>query len=200
MISSNILKTILFRNKNLTIIKSNIKTLKKLTTQLNILKPASLSKITKTKRFRDTNFKFNKSRPKLTKIFTNENLINYIVNINFSPTNTLINITDTNGDTQKSFSAGYVKLTKKQKRVQPLAITKIINFLLMKSWFLKHKPVALHFTNVHSYFYKLTQQWLKNRILIQSVQLFNFFPHNGCRPKKLRRLKHRTKRLILSKP
>ena len=32
----------------------------------------------------------------------------------------------------------------------------------------------------------------------QSVQTFDFLPHNGCRPKKLRRFKRRTKRLVLN--
>ena len=125
------------------------------------------------------------------------NLLNYIINVNFSLTNTLINITDPNGNTKKSFSAGYVNLTKAQKKVQPLAIAKILNFLLVKCWFLKHKVVALHFKNVRLYYQTKIIKWLDDKMFIKSIQTFNFLPHNGCRPKKLRRFKRRTKRLVL---
>ena len=164
--------------------------------QLSILKPKLFYKIIETKQFEDLNLRFASTKNNIHNS-SDENLLSYIININFSLTNTLINITDANGNTKKSFSAGYVKLTKKQKRVQPLAVVKIINFLLFKSQFLKHKFVALHFKNVRVYYQKLIIKWLSDKMFIKSIQTFNFLPHNGCRPKKLRRFKRRTKRLVL---
>lgn len=190
------MKTILLQNKNLATVKFNIKTLKDLTNLLSISKSKSFYNSVKIKQLNNINFKFNKNKKKSDKCLK-ENLLSYIININFSLTNTLINVTDINGNVKKSFSAGYVSLTKKQKRVQPLAVAKILNFLLFKSRFLKHKFVALHFRNVRTYYQKLIIKWLGNKVFLKSVQTFNFLPHNGCRPKKIRRFKRRTKRLVL---
>lgn len=193
MISSNILKTFSVQNKKLAVVKYNIKTLKILTNRMKDSK--QISKITKVKLFKNINPALNKS--KLLNKTSKQNLISYIINVNLSLTNTLINITDSKGNTKKSFSAGHVKLTKTQKRLQPLALAKIFKFLLMKSWFLKQNPVALHFKNVRRFHLETIIKWLNDKMFIQSVQTFNFLPHNGCRPKKLRRFKRRTKRLVL---
>ncbi len=198
MISSNILKTSSFQNKKLATVKSNIKALKVLINHMKILDSKAIPKITKVKPFKNINSTLNKNKVKLVNKPLKQNLISYIINVNLSLTNTLINITDSNGNTKKSFSAGHVKLTKKQKRVQPLALAKVFKFLLIKSWFLKQKPVALHFRNVRGFHQQTIIKWLKDKMFIQSVQTFDFLPHNGCRPKKLRRFKRRTKRLVLN--
>lgn len=197
MILSNILRKNLFQNKSLTTVKTNLKTLKELTIQLRHTKSKNIFKNVGIKQFNSINSKLNKKKIKLINQFSKESLLNYIINVNFSLTNTLINITDPNGNTIKSFSAGYVDLTKNQKKVQPLAIAKILNFLLIKCWFLKHKIVALHFRNVRLYYQTKIVKWLNDKIFVKSIQTFNFLPHNGCRPKKLRRFKRRTKRLVL---
>jgi ribosomal protein S11 len=128
---------------------------------------------------------------------TKENLISYIININLSPTNTLVNVTDVKGKPKVSFSAGLIHLTKRQKKTQPMALISIFKILLLKARFLKNKPVALHFKNTKVFYESLIVRVLKDRLFIKSVQSYNLSPHNGCRPKKLKRIKRRTKRMVL---
>ena len=125
-------------------------------------------------------------------------LINYIININLSLTNTLICVTDTKGRILLSFSSGLVNLTKRQKKSQPLALITIFKVLITKAKFLKNKPVALHFKNTKSFYESIIIKTLKDKLFIKTVQSYNLTPHNGCRPKKLKRIKRRTKRMVLN--
>jgi|AntRauTorckE5430_2_1112549.scaffolds.fasta_scaffold00054_23 ribosomal protein S11 len=128
---------------------------------------------------------------------TKNNSVSYIININLSPTNTLVNVTDVKGKPKVSFSAGLIQLTKRQKKTQPMALISIFKVLLLKARFLKDKPVALHFKNTKVFYESLIVRVLKDRLFIKSVQSYNLSPHNGCRPKKLKRIKRRTKRMVL---
>ena len=118
-----------------------------------------------------------------------QNLITYIINIKFSEVNTLINITDIDGNPKLSLSSGTVGLKGKEKRVQPLALISIFKTLLINAKFLSKNPVALHFKNTKGYHESLIINLLKNKIFIKSIRSYNLQPHNGCRPKKLMRLK-----------
>ena len=123
-----------------------------------------------------------------------QNLISFIINIRFSGTNTLINVTDIKGNTKVSFSSGIIGLKGKQKRFQPTAIINILKILFIKAKFLNDKPVAIHFRNVQLYYESLIINMLKNKVFIRSIRSYNLYPHNGCRPKKLKRFKSRTKK------
>ena len=127
----------------------------------------------------------------------NQNLINYVINIVLSQTNTLVNITDIYGNVKLSFSAGSIQLTKTQKKAQPLALIKIFKLILSKAKFLNKKTIALHFKNTNYYHESTIIKLLKTKLFIKSVQNLSLIPHNGCRPKKLRRIKRRTKRMVL---
>ena len=96
-----------------------------------------------------------------------------------------------------SISAGLLKLTKYQKRAQPTALLNIFKILLSKAKFLQNKAVALHFKNVKRFHELFFITALKKKIFIKSFQSYNLMPHNGCRPKKIKRIKRRTKRLVL---
>ena len=126
-----------------------------------------------------------------------KNSIRYIININLSPTNTLVNVSHVNGNSIISLSAGCADLTKRQKKVQPMALIKIFKVLLIKTSFLLNKPVALHFKNTRTFYESLIIRVLKDKLFIKSVQSYKLVPHNGCRPKKIRRVKRRTKRMVL---
>ena len=125
------------------------------------------------------------------------NLISYIINIILTPTNTIVNVTDIHGNVIISISAGLIKLTKFQKKSQPTALLNIFKVLLSKTKFLQNKAVALHFKNVKRFHELFFITALKNKIFVKSFQSYNLQPHNGCRPKKIKRIKRRTKRLIL---
>ena len=141
------------------------------------------------------NFKFFKNKLKIKPF--KQNMVSYIINIILTPTNTVVNITDIKGNVLISISAGLIKLTKFQKRSQPTALLNIFKILLSKSKFLKNKAVALHFKNVKRFHELFFIAALKNKIFIKSFQSYNLIPHNGCRPKKIKRIKRRTKRLVL---
>jgi ribosomal protein S11 len=126
-----------------------------------------------------------------------QNVISYIINIVLSPTNTIVNVTDINGNVIVSISAGLINLTKFQKKSQPMALLNIFKILLSKSKFLQNKAVALHFKNVKRFHESFFITALKKKLFIKSFQSYNLTPHNGCRPKKIKRIKRRTKRLVL---
>lgn len=127
----------------------------------------------------------------------NPNLIVYIINVVLSKTNTFVNVVDIQGNVLVSISAGSLNLTKFQKKAQPTALLSVFKVLLLKAKFLKNKPVALHFKNVKRFHESFFINVLKNKLYIQSFQSYNLLPHNGCRPKKIKKLKIRTKRLVL---
>jgi ribosomal protein S11 len=124
----------------------------------------------------------------LFSFFTHQKLISYVVNINLSLTNTLININDIKGNPKFFYSAGMFNLQKTQKVRQPKAIIIILKALLVKIKAFRTKPVALHFNNLffnhQSYIYKKLNQ----KIFIKLVTSYN-----GCRLKKKKRIKIRTR-------
>jgi ribosomal protein S11 len=129
----------------------------------------------------------------LFSFFNKQKLISYVININLSPTNTLINMNTIKGNPKLFYSAGMFNLQKKQKIKQPKAVITILRTLLLKSKFFKTKPVALHFNNLfpnhQSYIFKR----LKHKIFIKLIMSYNYQPHNGCRSKKKKRIKLRTR-------
>jgi len=129
----------------------------------------------------------------LFSFFTHQKLISYVVNINLSLTNTLININDIKGNPKFFYSAGMFNLQKTQKVRQPKAIIIILKALLVKIKAFRTKPVALHFNNLffnhQSYIYKKLNQ----KIFIKLVTSYNYHTHNGCRLKKKKRIKIRTR-------
>lgn len=125
------------------------------------------------------------------------NSVNYIINITLSPTNTFVNILSVEGKPIMAFSSGSVKLTKRQKKVQPLALLSLLKLVFVKAKFLNNQPVSLHFKNVKSFYESMLIKLLKTKVLIKSINSYDMTPHNGCRPKKIRRVKRRTKRMVL---
>ena len=126
-----------------------------------------------------------------------QNVISYIINIILSPTNNIINITDVDGNVIVSVSAGELNLTKFQKRSQPMALLSMFKVLLPKAKFLQNKVVSLHFKNVRRFNESFFVTALKKKVFVKSFQSYNLTPHNGCRPKKIKRIKRRTKRRVL---
>nr|YP_010377286.1 ribosomal protein S11 [Odontella aurita]QYB22935.1 ribosomal protein S11 [Odontella aurita] len=125
--------------------------------------------------------------------------IHYIVNVNLTYTNTFINITDIKGNVKICYSGGSVKLKSKQKIKQPTAILTLLKQLIINAKFLTNNSLAIHFkntrTNYESYIIKLLIQ----KFYVKSVKSYNFQPHNGCRPKKIKRLKKKYIKFVLEK-
>ena len=125
--------------------------------------------------------------------FNNQKLLSYVINISLSSTNTVINVNSIKGNPKFFYSAGMFNLQKTQKTRQPKAIITILRALLLKSKVLKTKPVALHFNNLffnhQSYIFKK----LKQKIFVKLVTSYLYGSHNGCRMKKKKRIKIRTR-------
>ena len=118
-------------------------------------------------------------------------LIRYVINIKFTESNTLVNVTDIEGNPKVFLSSGVVGLRGKMKKHQPAAIVKILKSLLLKIKFVGVFPVAIHFIGAKRYHISLSIKLLKNRVFIKSIRNYNLKAYNGCRPKKMKRLKHR---------
>lgn len=135
----------------------------------------------------------------LNSFFNVQKLVSYVVNINLSSTNTLINVNNVKGNPKFFYSAGMFNLQKTQKIKQPKAIITILRAVLVKSKIFKTKPVALHFNNLfpnhQSYIFKR----LKRKMFIKLITSYNYQPHNGCRLKKKKRIKIRTRTRKLKK-
>lgn len=141
-----------------------------------------------------TQYNFNKQNFSPIK----QNLVSYVIKVNLSKTNTIVTITDILGSKKKTFSSGFVGLTKTQKKKQPMALLKIFKFLLFKSKLLQKKTVILEFNNTKPYIENLLLKLLNPILFIDSIKRYSLRSHNGCRPKKIKRFKRRTKRLVLN--
>nr|YP_010131746.1 ribosomal protein S11 [Thalassiosira profunda]QPZ94114.1 ribosomal protein S11 [Thalassiosira profunda] len=123
----------------------------------------------------------------------NQKLVSYVISINSFSTNTIINVNDIKGNPKFFYSAGMLNLQKNQKIRQPKAIITILRALLVKSKIFKAKPTAVHFNNVffnhQSYIFKK----LKQKIFTKLVISYIYRSHNGCRLKKKKRIKIRTR-------
>ena len=126
--------------------------------------------------------------------FNNQKLISYVITINLSPTNTLINVKTIKGNPRFFYSAGMCNLQKKQKIRQPKAIITILRALLLKTKLFKTKPVAVHFNNLFFNHQTYILKKLKQKIFTKLVTSYTCFSHNGCRLKKKKRIKIRTRK------
>jgi ribosomal protein S11 len=139
-------------------------------------------------------FKFSKNFKGIKKKEVNHNLIKYIINVHFSNTNTLVNVTDIKGNPIILLTSGLLKLKGKEKKTQPIALINIFKVLLIKAKFLFRTPIALHFKNVKTFYESFLINSLKNKVFIRTIRSYNLIAHNGCRLKKLSRFKRKTKK------
>jgi len=121
-------------------------------------------------------------------------LIKYIICINLLEKNTFIYVTDIKGKLRFFRSAGFVELKGKRKIKQPLALNSLINSLKNDAKFLEDEPIALHLTNVNFFSYNYVLSKLEEKFFITFIRVFNLSPHNGCRPRKRKRGKKRSKK------
>jgi len=137
---------------------------------------------------------FQKNKNKKLKSVNKVSLIKYIINVHLSLTNSYVSITDIKGSVLISLSGGSAGLKKRQKKTQPVALMAIFKELFLKTRFLQGQCVGIHFKNVRPNLEKLVIKILKSKVLIVLIRSYNLHPHNGCRPRKLKRFKSRTKK------
>jgi ribosomal protein S11 len=123
-----------------------------------------------------------------------DNIIMYIIDITFSRSNTFLHVMDSSGKLKFFCSAGHLQYKGRRNKKSRFAVFKsIYHVLLTKLRFLKGKPIALHLKNVGLKRFWIIKK-LKTHFFIKLVKIFNFFPFNGCRKKKVKRKKFKRKK------
>jgi len=117
--------------------------------------------------------------------------ISYIISISFSFTNLRIYIKDIKGNVKLTFSAGLFEIPKKQKYIKPITIIKLIHLLKTETVFVRNSNVAIHLHNFTKFLLFSTINSLKNHYNTRFIKVFNSYPYNGCRPKKIKRKKYK---------
>jgi ribosomal protein S11 len=111
-------------------------------------------------------------------------LVNYIIDISFSRSNSFLHVLDFDGNLKFFCSAGCFSYSGKRK-IDRQTVLKDFYKTLLKLHFLRNQQVALHLKNVD-----FNKDWILNKLTEQfSVKVFRIFytkPHNGCRNQKIR--------------
>lgn len=119
------------------------------------------------------------------------NLIKYVLGISFLKRNITIYIGDANGRLNYNCSAGLIKLSKKQKIKIPLVLMRLTKIVAAKLPNVADSTTALHLNNVPKSLQLFFEPVFKTQFFIIQLNNFRVFPHNGCRPKKLKRKKRK---------
>jgi len=143
----------------------------------------------KEKNYKNLNNTLHFSNPSL---HIRDSRVLYIINIQFSKSNTLFHITDFRGNLCFFCSAGCFSYKGRRKRNRLTVLKSFFYILVTKLKFLEGKPLALHLKNVNSNKFWITKQ-LKTKFFIKVIRNFNFYPYNGCRKSKVRRKKYKKK-------
>ena len=114
--------------------------------------------------------------------------VNYIFCFNISNSNIIFNMTDTKGNTLFYITSGILKYNGSQKTNKHTLLT-IITSIVKYINFFKKSNVALHFRGSSKKYNKLIINYFKTVFKILIIKSYNLPPHNGCRPRKLKRLK-----------
>nr|YP_010248476.1 ribosomal protein S11 [Coscinodiscus granii]QTK21671.1 ribosomal protein S11 [Coscinodiscus granii] len=123
--------------------------------------------------------------------------INYQILINFSISNIIFNITNVEGKNIVSASSGILNYSSSQKKNKH-ALLNILHSLKNENTsvendnnfnFLSNKNIILSVTGPIKKFNNIVIKFLKKDYNIVAIKFKNLTPHNGCKPKKLKRLK-----------
>ena len=114
--------------------------------------------------------------------------IDSIIKIKFLKSNIMIILTNIEGDVETKLSSGLFGF-KGSEKMSKYAILNIIKFLFFKiKNFKKRRTISVHFMGMKKSFGKNVIKYLKSFVTVRVIKIFNKIPHNGCRPKKKRRL------------
>ena len=151
---------------------SLIKSIKEQLTSINTLKENKF------------NIKYFKKTPnKIIKKGVSFYLTSYIVIINISRRNSSIIITDRTGKIKSYCTSNNLGFSRTQK----YTIVAMLKKVIYNYNFLNNKTSIIVFKGLRRY-HKLIISRLKKKLHIKAIIYNNSLPHNGCRPKKIRRL------------
>lgn len=136
--------------------------------------------------------KFNLFYPQLSKYkyikktsFFIENskiLTQNIITIKILYSNIVINISNIKNIPIVTFSSG-ISIIKKSKKIKDSAIKNLMKKINNSANKLNIKSLVVHFKGIKMYRKKIINMLGKKK-LIKTIKIFNYFPHNGCKPKK----------------
>ena len=119
----------------------------------------------------------------------------YLVKVNLSKANIMISVTTVIGNPKIFISTGLLKLKKKQKKSKSLVLMQIFKVIFSRLNLLENRIIVLQFKNVKTYYELFIIKLLKEKVFLKSIKSYNNLPFNGCRPKKIKRFKKRTKKI-----
>lgn len=128
--------------------------------------------------------------------FCNPPFVTYILEISFAKKNTLFHLSDYSGNIKFFYSAGSVELTGKGKTWRGRILRQFYKLLISKLKFVRKVPLAVHFKNVNSNLFWFIKK-LKKKFLITIIQSSQKYPYNGCRNRKFRRKKFKSRLFLL---
>jgi hypothetical protein len=114
-------------------------------------------------------------------------LVNYIIYICFKKSNTFLHILDCLGNQVVFYSIGLLKYNKKLSKF--IILEKFSKLILFELNFLKNNTVVSIYLKNFDFNYKWFLNKIKKKLYIICVDLINSLPYNGCRKKKLKRIK-----------
>lgn len=110
----------------------------------------------------------------------------FIILIKLKKLNIFFSISNNKGLSFYSLTKFSLKLTKKSKNNEILK--KLIEIIFLKAIMFKHSPLILHFINLN-----IDLNWFVNliskKLVVVNIKNFYKFSHNGCRKKKLNRVR-----------
>nr|YP_009495495.1 ribosomal protein S11 [Toxarium undulatum]AWQ64142.1 ribosomal protein S11 [Toxarium undulatum] len=127
----------------------------------------------------------------------NHHPISCIVNIRVTHNNLFINISDYKGKTKCMFTTSSLirhKTNARRSHKQFGLLVKIFKRVVTDFKRLRKSFIRINFRNTHKYQELVIIKILRKLFFIRSIQNYRLQPFNGCRPRKLRRVRKKRKR------
>ena len=170
--------------QQITHLKNLIKKVKSQNLFLGALKTA--------KKFKSLRLLLVKKSRKDQLIFKSKSLVNYIIGISIYNTSIVLHLSDVKGTVKFFITSGSLGIKRKQKKKKIAGLIKLIKFMLLKVKFIsKNDLIALHLKNFNERLGSFTSAFLSKFYNIELVRINTNQPHNGCRPRKIKRKKRR---------
>jgi len=111
-----------------------------------------------------------------------------IIHLKGSQNNTLVTLTDLKGRVQFTRSCGCLGFNGKKKRSTKFAIESTLSSVIQKSKELGWNKVAIFMNGFAKGRFYVLNCLKKSQLKLTIIRDITPLPHNGCRPKKLRRV------------
>lgn len=120
-------------------------------------------------------------------------LVSLVVGVSIQKNNVIVYLTNVKGKLLYFKTSGMLGISKRQKRKSVLVTLRLLKMLVLDNVKVKKNlPTALHLKNMSRRTSSVVTKFLsKNFTNVDVIKLKNNLPHNGCRPKKIKRKKRK---------